>query len=289
MEIQVPLILFTTFLAWSTGVFGSQALCAIKGKATKTQIPALIATLVLLGIGGISVCFHLAQPLHIFNGFGNLTSGITQELIAIVVMVIWMVVYFSFLRRNENKVPQWCAIIAVAISLILVVVMAHSYMMSARPAWNNALQILSLVGAACMLGPATVSVLAAKFDPEDEVSLQVIVGAAIGALTTILYCIAMAFAGGSYTTIGYNFDPTEPNKALFDASTVVSPFAGDALIPTIISIVAVIAGVAVAYMGKKKGNWKIYGSVIVVLGVAAAIALRVSFYLMGNTLYGFFD
>ena len=288
MEIQVPLILFTTFLAWSAGTFGSLALCAAKGKATHTQIPGLIVTLVLLGIGGISVCFHLAQPLHIFNGFGNPTSGITQELVAIVIMVIWMVVYFSFLRRNDNKVPLWCSIIAVIIAAALVIVMAHSYMMSARPAWNNILQIVSLVGAACALGPATVAVMASKFDPDDELSLQIIAGSAVGALTTIVYCIAMSCVNGDYTTIGYNFDPTEPNKALFDSSTVISPFAGDALLPTMIALVCVIVAVVVAFVGKKGGKWRIPSTAIVVLSFAAAVALRITFYVMGNTLYGFF-
>ena len=114
MEIQVPLILFIAFCAASAGIFASQAALALKGEAKEAQMPSLIASFAALVIGGVAVLFHLAQPLHIFNGFGNPTSGITQELIAIVVLVVVMLVYFVMIRRNDGDVPKWCAICAIA-------------------------------------------------------------------------------------------------------------------------------------------------------------------------------
>ena len=86
MELQWPLIVFTTLVAWSAGLFGTQALMAAFGVGKKAQVPAWIASAVLLAVGGIAVFFHLEHWERIFNGFGHLTSGITQELIAIVVL-----------------------------------------------------------------------------------------------------------------------------------------------------------------------------------------------------------
>ena len=88
MELQWPLILFTTLLAWAAGVFGAQCLYALRGQGTRAQMPALITSAVLLVVGGIAVFFHLEHWERIFNGFGHLSSGITQELIAIVVLAV---------------------------------------------------------------------------------------------------------------------------------------------------------------------------------------------------------
>ena len=91
MELQWPLILFTSFVAASAGLFCAQGVYALAGKGQKAQMPATIVSIVLLAIGGIAVFFHLTHPDRIFNGFGHMTSGITQELIAIVVMAVLLV------------------------------------------------------------------------------------------------------------------------------------------------------------------------------------------------------
>lgn len=38
MELQWPLILFTTLVAWSAGLFGTQALFSFKGEGRKSQM-----------------------------------------------------------------------------------------------------------------------------------------------------------------------------------------------------------------------------------------------------------
>lgn len=160
MEIQIPLILFTTLLAWSAGLFATQAIYALKGKAASTQMLALVSSLVLLAVGGVAVLFHLQHALRIFNGFGNPTSGITQELVALIILAIFMVIYFIFLCRNNNgSVPKWLCICAIVFGVVLVVVCAHSYMMGSRPAWNTVFQVGSLLAAALGFGPATMAFL----------------------------------------------------------------------------------------------------------------------------------
>ena len=161
MELQWPLILFTTLLAWAAGLFAAQCVWALRGKGARAQMPALITSAVLLVVGGIAVFFHLEHWERIFNGFGHMTSGITQELIAIVVLAVVMVVYFVYLRRggDEAKVPTWLSIVGIVVAAILVIVMGHSYMMASLPAWDSLLQIASLLGAACGFGPATMALI----------------------------------------------------------------------------------------------------------------------------------
>ena len=200
MEIQIPLVLFTSFLAWSVGIFGTQALLAMKKKGGEIQVPSLIAAVIVLAIGGIAVVFHLTHPFNLFNGFGHLTSGITQELIAIVILVVVMVIYFLMLRRSEdNSVPAWLAVLAIVAGLILIVAMGHSYMMPSRPAWNSILQLLSLLGAACVLGPATVAIIAgAKKVDIPELGLFNVVGSLVNAVLVAAFLGIMSMAGGSF-------------------------------------------------------------------------------------------
>ena len=157
MELQWPLIIFTTLVAWSAGLFGTQALMAALGTGERAQVPAWICSAALLAVGGVAVFFHLEHWERIFNGFGHLTSGITQELIAIVVLAAVAVAYLVMLRKSDDgaSVPKWLAWLSVALSAVLVAVMAHSYTMAARPAWDSVLWILYVLGNACVLGPAT--------------------------------------------------------------------------------------------------------------------------------------
>ena len=59
MELQWPLIIFTTLVAWSAGVFGTQGALAIGGHACRSQMPLLAISVALLAVSGIAVFFHL--------------------------------------------------------------------------------------------------------------------------------------------------------------------------------------------------------------------------------------
>ena len=289
MELQWPLILFTSILAWSVGLFGAQAIYALRGEGAKAQMPALITSVVLMAISGIAVFFHLQHWERIFNGFGHITSGITQELIAIIVVFIVMVIYFVYLRRSgEGKVPTWVAVIAIVTSAILMCVAGHSYMMPARPAWDSVIQIASLLGAACAMGPATMAVIVELKDGATDYSGKInVIGQIIGAALTIAFVAYMTVAVSATTQVPYWFDPVSPTR---DVTTAIalSPFAGEALGVTIASIVAAIVGVVASFMGKKQGNWKVWGTVATVAALAAAMCLRVLLYMMGVSVYPFF-
>ncbi|WP_283170603.1 dimethyl sulfoxide reductase anchor subunit family protein [Curtanaerobium respiraculi] len=228
MELQWPLILFTAFMAWSAGVFGAQGIYALRGEAKQAQMPALIVSIVLLAVGGIAVFMHLQHWERIFNGFGHITSGITQELIAIVAMFVIMVIFFVMLRRSgeDASVPRWVAILAIASAAVLVVICGHSYMMASRPAWNSILQVGSILGAACALGPATMALIASVkgADGSPENGKANTIGQIINAALAVLFVGALSMVGGAFTDVEYYFDPTSPLSGLRDA-TALSPFA----------------------------------------------------------------
>ena len=292
MELQWPLILFTTLVAWAAGVFGAQGVLALRGAAKKSQQMLCVLSCVLLAASGIAVFFHLQHWERIFNGFGHLTSGITQELIAIVVFVIVAVAYFALARKSDDGgiVPKWMAVLAVAMGVVLAAVCAHSYMMAARPVWDCVLEVLSIVGAACILGPATCAiVMAVKGDALDAIGLPALAGSVIGAVTSVAYAAFIQMSGSAFTQVGYYFDPTVPTKEMVDAAATAG---GQA---PLLWVGAVIVGAAVplvcCVLARKKGDaagWKLFGGVAVAAALVGAVCLRVAFYNMGMSVFMFY-
>lgn len=320
MELQWPLILFTTFVAWSAGLFGAQGAAALAGEGRRAQMPALIGSAALLAVGGVAVFFHLEHFERIFNGFGNPTSGITQELVCVVVVGVLMVVAFVMLRQGAAAtagagaagaaaggpassgapaagaskdgapaMPKWLAALAIAAAALLVLVTGHSYMMAARPAWDSLLGPLSLLGAAAAAGPLTFAAIEAVLDGSvgKAVGLACVVGSAANFLLSAAYLAVMEASTASYTDVGYYYDPTHPTAGMADMS-VLSPFAGESVAMVAVALIAAVAPVACAIVGRKTGNWKVWGSVGAVCAVVGAVALRMAFYSVGASVYLFY-
>ena len=289
MELQWELIIFTTLVAWCAGLFASQCVLALKGEAPKAQMPAWILSAVLLVVGGVAVFFHLEHADRIFNGFGHLSSGITQELIAIVALAVVAVIYLVFLRKGA--IPKWIAGLGIAVAIILVVVMGHSYVMAARPAWDSLAWVLCVLGSACGLGPATMAAIVAVTDKDFEGSSLLgvlnIGGAAVNAVGTVVYVAAAAAASSAFTVVGTYFDPVHPTKPMLDVASL-SPFAGDNMMLTVAAIAAVVVALALAFVGKKQGKWMAFGAVAAVCALVAAIAIRMVFYNMGASVFMFY-
>ncbi|MDR1185255.1 MAG: hypothetical protein LBK67_10750 [Coriobacteriales bacterium] len=293
MELQWELILFTTFIAWSAGLFGTQALAAAFGQAKKAQFISWVISALFLVIGGIAVFLHLQHWERIFNGFGHLTSGITQELIAIVALALVAIIYLIFLKRSQDgaSVPKWLAYLLVAVSVILVFVMAHSYMMSARPAWDSFIWVAYVLGNSLVLGPATLAVIMALKGEADfkQIGMWVLVGALVNLVFALIYAIFIQMIAGSFTEVGLYFDPTHPTKAMTDINEVVG---GQALLLWAGAIVlgAAVPAIAafVARRGGSANSWKVWGSVVIITALIGVIAMRVVFYNMGLSVFMFY-
>ena len=301
MELQWPLILFTTLVAWSAGLFGTQALMAVFGVGKRAQVPAWVASAVLLAAGGIAVFFHLEHWERIFNGFGHLTSGITQELIAIVVLAVVAVAYLVLMRKSDDgaSVPKWLAWLSVALSVVLVAVMAHSYTMAARPAWDSVLWILYVLGNACVLGPATFLLLSALAagGPGDQpaeraagagapAGLAALAGAALNALAALAFAAFLQLSAGSFADVGLYFDPTHPTRAMADAAATVGAQAP--LLWLGVVAVGAIVPLAAAFVGRRTGNWKLWAPVAIAAALVGAVCMRVAFYNLGLSVFMFY-
>ena len=299
MELQWPLILFTTLIAWSAGVFATQGVLALKGEGKEIQLPALVTSVVLLVLSGIAVFFHLEHWERIFNGFGHLSSGITQELIAIVVFLVVAVAYFSSLRRSEDggSVPKWLAIVAILISAVLALVCAHSYMMASRPAWDTVVWPLAVLAEAYVLGPLTVLVMLALKEVSARLAgVLAIAGAVLNALlSVILVGIWQLTTAASFTDVGYYFDPTQPTSGIVDIAAEVDILTG-ALAPlTWVGVIAVgcVIPLVCALLGKKQAAerpkaWLAIGSIGALCALVGCICLRVIFYELGFSVFMFY-
>ena len=295
MELQWPLIVFTTLVAWSAGTFGAQAVLALKGEGREVQLPALVASVALLAASGVAVFFHLEHWERIFNGFGHVTSGITQELVAIVVFVAVAVAYFAFLRKSEDggTVPAWLAVVAIAVSAVLALICAHSYMMAARPAWDTLAWPLAALGEAAALGALTVmAMLAAKGGESKLGGLAAVAGCAAVAVLSAVLVAAWQASAGSFADVGYHFDPTTPTSPLLDVAAETNVLAGE-LAPLVwlgVVLVGALAPLACALLARRKGGraWLALGAAGVACALVGCVCLRVAFYELGLSVFMFY-
>ena len=288
MEIQWPLILFTFFNCLAGGIFLMQGILTLSGKGKAMQLASCVSAIVALAIGGLSVFFHLQHPLRMLNGFGHITSGITIELIFVIVFAIAVVLYFLMMRRSEEGVaPKWCAVLAIVVSLALPFATGDSYLMSAIPVWDTMLLPLYYVVATVMLGGLAAMIIAGATKADDAVKLSATVafiGAVVCAVVSVIYAVAISGMGANYTEMQYYFDPTHPNVAMANPANV-SLFTGDSLAALVVAVIALVVALVGALLGKKQGAWKVWGAVVAIAGLVCAVALRIMMYTMGETLF----
>jgi len=299
MELQWPLMIFTLFVCLGAGLFAFQGVLALRGKGYKAQLPSLIVSLIAIIIGGMGSFLHLEHWERIFNGFGHLTSGITQELIGIVVFVIALLVYFIVMRRSEEGIiPRWCGIMAIVISIALVFVMGHSYNMAARPLWDTLLLPLYYLTNAAFLGSlalmALVEITKTKDSSRTLLAKASLITGAIQALATAAFIALFSMSVNAFTSVGYYFDPTHPTKAMADpAASLTGVIAGgEALLFWVgVVIIGIVLPLVIAYLVMKaKGEKNMLVVSLVALGAVliGGMCMRVIFYLLGFSVFIFY-
>jgi anaerobic dimethyl sulfoxide reductase subunit C (anchor subunit) len=245
METQWPLVFFTLFVCLSAGIFAFLSVLVLRGKAESLRLVAVVVSLVALAVGGIASFLHLEHWDRIFNGFGHLTSGITQELIGVVVLgvllLIWLLMLFG--RRN---IPKPLAIVSLLASVAMVVATAHSYMMSARPVWNSLALVLYYLAQAALSGALGIWVIAAIKGEREVVTVAArttLVSSLVQLVSYAVYLVVLATT--SFPDVGYYFDPTNPTKPPVDASDLLGQVLTGNL-ATVFWVGALILGVGVA-------------------------------------------
>jgi DMSO reductase anchor subunit len=308
MELQWPLIVFTLFVSLGAGSLGVAGLLALLKKSPEVQLPATIVALAAVVLGGLASFLHLQHWERAFNGFGHITSGITQELIGIVVFVVVAAAYLVFVRRGS--IPRWAGYAAVIVSAALVVVVANSYLMEARPVWDSPLLWLYYLANAVLFGSLVAAlftnmkkddgeaagagadgggvagaegaagagtdgggVAAGGVGAADTLSKLVFVGAGVTLVALLAYCVYIPLQASAFADVGYYFDSTNPTKEMADpqAASAGFLFGGQAVLFWIGALLAgVLAPVALVFLARKRRD---KGSLIGLSATGLVLAL----------------
>lgn len=286
MEAQWPLIIFTFGICISSGTLAGMSFLSIKKKGETLLFPGLIVAAVALVCGGLGAFLHLEHWERIFNGFGHLTSGITQELIGCVVLAVLMVVWFFALRGKKGASPA-LAWVTIILTIIMVVVTAHSYMMPALPAWGVTLVVFYLANA-FLLGAVVIWALAsAKKDNEAEASaVTLTLWGAIAQLLANAIFVAVS-AGAKIYDYAFYADPTMMTTAPTHIDNLATiALTGEAAPIFWISIVAAIIAVVCAVLAKKKiGAAMPFMAVALICALVTSLAFRVVIYALGFSMF----
>ena len=282
MHPEWPLILFTFFLCVAGGALGAQGLLNVMGKGKKMQLASLVTALAALVVGGLSVVMHLQHWERIFNGFGHITSGITQELIGCVALAIVIVAWFVVLRGGKPG-PKALAWATLAVAGLMMVATAHSYLMPARPAWGLAL-VAFYLGNACLLGAAAVWLISIlkKDEAVEATGIQLtFIAALVQIVADVVFVIACAMA--KIAQFGYYADPTSMTTAPTHVDSLMTVMVSGAGAPMFWgSIVSVIVAAACAFVAKKKvGASKTLMVVAAIGALATSVMFRVLIYQLG--------
>lgn len=282
METQWPLVIFTLFVCLTCGTLGGMSILALKGEGKNLQMTALITSAASLVVGGIGAFLHLEHWERIFNGFGHITSGITQELIGCVALAIVIVVWFVMLRRG-SAVPKALAWVTIVVAVLMVAATAHSYFMPARPAWGLAL-VAFYLGNACLLGAVAIWLISIlkKDETAEATGIQLTFIAAIVQLVAdVVFVIACALS--SFAQYGHYADPTSMTTAPTHIDSLLGIMVTGAGAPMFWgSIICVIVAAACALVAKKKvGASKTLMVVAAIVALATSVMFRVLIYQLG--------
>ena len=282
MEAQWPLIIFTLFVCLTCGIFGAMSILALKGQGRQLQFTSLISATVSLAIGGFGAFLHLEHWERIFNGFGHITSGITQELIGCVALAVIIVAWFVVLRGGK-EIPKALAWITLAVAALMLVATGHSYLMPARPAWGIAL-VVFYVANACLLGAVAMWLISImkKDEASEGSSIQfALVGSVVQLAAMAVYTIACAMT--KFADFGFYADPTSMTTAPTHVDSLLAIMvSGDGALMFWCSIACAVVALVCAIAAKKKvGASKPYMIIAVIVAIASSILFRVLFYQLG--------
>lgn len=287
MATQWSLVIFTFFVCATSGLLAGISLLALRGTGKKAYQPAVIASFVMLVIGGIGAFTHLKHWERIFNGFGHITSGITQELIGCVALVIIMVLWFAALRGEKKSVGAGLAWATIIVAVGMVFATGHSYLMEGRPGWNAGMMIFYFANAALIGGVCTWA-LCALCAADDEAAVRYGIrytfwGAIAQLAASFVYL--MFCAGTHIADVGQYADPTRiTTNPHYGADLVQIATVGDGALVFWTSVASVGVAIACAHLATRKPeNAKVLLILAVIVAIAASFMFRVLIYQLGYT------
>jgi len=274
------------------GTFGAAGVLAGLKKGASIQMTSVIIAVVSMVIGGIASFMHLQHWDRAFNGFGNLTSGITQELIAIAVFIVFAIVYLILSRRGD--LPVWAGWVAAILSVAVVIVMANSYNMSSRPVWDTPLLWLYYLSNAILSGGLVTTALLGAKKEDAGISVKVsLAGGILSVVSLVGYLVYIPSVASKFTSVGNYFDPTHPTKAMTDPAAALTGFAsGDQalLFWGGAVVVGALVPLVAAFLSNKKQGTSLIGLSLagVLCALVGAICFRAILYALGFSVFVFY-
>ena len=211
---------------------------------------------------------HLSHVDRILEALNRPTSGIFVEAAMIGVTCAILAVYFIMLvRGSSQKARRVVGIFGMVVAVVFTYACGSSYMMAARPAWMSIALPLAYCATAAAAGTGLHLLCKGLQKASDEsagfAGTLAGIGAAFGAVASAAFCVH----AGSYLAAAENGAVT----------SVVILF--------VCLVAEILCGVGAL---KKPANATAFGAAAVVLGVAAAIALRVAMWQIGTPSMDFF-
>lgn len=286
METQWPLVIFTVFVCLTCGLLGCMSILALKGQGRTLQASLLATSFASLVLGGIGAFLHLQHWERIFNGFGHITSGITQELMGCVALGIVIVIWFLMLRSGK-EVPKWLSVATLVVALGMVIATAHSYLMPARPAWGVAL-VAFYLGNACLLGPVALWLIS-EIRKDDEVKRTALGLAFIGTIIqiagSVVYVAACATA--RIVSYGHYADPTSMTTAPAQVGSLLFEMVlGEGALSFWIALICVVIVLACSVIAKRRPrSSKTVAIIAAIAAIAFSLLFRVLIYQLGYSVF----
>lgn len=260
MDIQWPLVLFSTLAGCGGVVFACAGLAGLRGIGEKTRVRAAVAAIVLLVVGGCASVFHLAQKANIMAAAANVFSfsGISVELIFLGINVVLAVVYVVMAVRSASEgVLKVVGAVGIVTGLIMAFVTGNGYVMESQQYWNTVTLPLAYLGSSMLSGAAVYGALMVSAGEEKDAVLfmaKVGMGAAV-----VDFCLLLAYGAAT-------------------------GFVLDAVWFWVVAVVLGAVGSFVALLLAKKNANALY--VAAALSLIGAVGLRAAMFLVG---YGFIE
>ncbi|MDR3315606.1 MAG: hypothetical protein LBS98_03880, partial [Coriobacteriales bacterium] len=190
------------------------------------------------------------------------------------------------------------------VSVALVVVMANSYTMEARPVWDTPLLWLYYLANAVLSGSLACAALAGIRRPADAGSAAgsagvplvltvALAGAAITLVALVAYAVFIPAQAAAFTSVGNYFDPTHPTKVMADPQGALAGFlTGDqaGLFWAGALVIGALVPGALAFLARKREGATLaaMAAIGVLCALAGGICFRMVLYALGFTVFVFY-
>ncbi|MDR1713283.1 MAG: dimethyl sulfoxide reductase anchor subunit [Coriobacteriales bacterium] len=293
MELQWPLIIFTTFICLAAGTIATVALATLKQADSGLEFKGAIVSLAALVIGGLASVLHLQTPSRYFGQFGNISSGINQEIAAMGLLGIVVIIYLVQLQRS-GKAASAVKVLAALLAVVLVLVMSHSYMMPSIPAWDTLLLPLYYLLNAAALGLLVTKLLQLTGKPGDKavnLGSWPLIALVVFAAGVVAYAAYIAtLSGANYSAVLHSdistvppVDPASIGSRLFSGDLAGIFWGG-------VVVVGLAAPIVCALVGRKPAEGKsslAVGAVTcgILLLLVGNVAFRALLYFAGSSVF----